>query len=92
MQEAGVHAIVSGDDHQLKIINQTQQVAGPKGLFHTEWNWDHQSTGASWDTAGAGGVNYTGDVTTETSIGWNPSQKEATDPAWSNALVQLEFN
>lgn len=29
VQGVGVHAIASGDDHQVAILNQTQQVTGP---------------------------------------------------------------
>ena len=74
VQGAGVHDPTAGDDHQKTIINQTQQVVGPKGDFYTHWNWAHQSKDASWDTAGPGGVNYSSpEMTSETSHGWNPS-------------------
>lgn len=80
-------------DHQKTIINQTQQVAGPKGDFYTHWNWAHQSMDASWDSAGAGGVNYSSsEMTDEVSHGWNPSQKDASDAPWTNAVVQLKFD
>ena len=89
VQGAGVHDPTAGDDHQKTIINQTEQVVGPKGDFYTHWNWDHQSKDTSWDPESAGGVNYTGDMTTETGHGWNPSQKDAADAPWTDALVFL---
>jgi len=33
VQGAGVHAISAGKEHQVAILNQTQQVDGPKGDF-----------------------------------------------------------
>ena len=89
VQGAGVHDPTAGDDHQKTIINQTEQVVGPKGDFYTHWNWDHQSKDTSWDPESAGGVNYTGDMTPERGHGWNPSQKDGTDAPWTNALVFL---
>jgi hypothetical protein len=88
VQGAGVHSYDSAD-HQKAIINQTQQIVGPKGDFYTHWNWDHPSKDASWDPESGGGVNYTGDMTTETMHGWNPAQNAATDAPWTNALVFL---
>jgi hypothetical protein len=88
--EAGVHdpnTVLDIKDHQKKIINQTQQVTGPKGLFSSEFNWEKQSKDASWDPESGGGVNYTGDMTTETFHGWNPAQMAATDAPWTDALV-----
>ena len=90
VQGAGVNdpSIVADiKDHQKTIINQTQQVVGPKGDFYAHWNWDHQSKDAAWDPESAGGVNYTGDMTTETGHGWNPAQNAATDAPWTDALV-----
>ena len=60
-----------------------------KGDFYAHWNWDHQSKDAAWDPESAGGVNYTGDMTTETGHGWNPAQNAATDAPWTDALVFL---
>jgi hypothetical protein len=94
VQGAGVHdpttiSPYDKGDHQKTIINQTNQVTGPKGDFYTHWNWEYQSKDTSWDPESAGGVNYTGDMTTETGHGWNPSQKAADDAPWTNALVFL---
>jgi len=92
VQGAGVHAPPTPydkGDHQKTIINQTEQVEGPKGDFYTHWNWAYQSKDTSWDPESGGGVNYTGDMTTDTAHGWNPSQKAADDAPWTNALVFL---
>ena len=92
VQSVGVHdptTVADMKDHQKAIINQTMQVAGPKGLFMNEFNWEKQSKDASWDPESGGGVNYTGDMTTETFHGWNPAQMGATDAPWTDALVFL---
>ena len=65
------------------------QVTGPKGLFSSEFNWEKQSKDSSWDPESGGGVNYTGDMTTETFHGWNPAQMAVTDAPWTDALVFL---
>ena len=62
----------------------SHQIVGPKGDFYTHWNWDHQSKDAQWSADGAYGVNYTGDMPTETAIGSHPPEP--------SALMQLEFN
>jgi len=92
VQGVGVHdpnTVADIKDHQKAIINQTMQVTGPKGLFSNEFNWESQSRNSSWDPESGGGVNYTGDMTTETFHGWNPSQMAATDAPWTDALVFL---
>jgi hypothetical protein len=92
VQGAGVHdpnTVADIKDHQKAIINQTMQVTGPKGLFPNEFNWDSQSRNSSWDPESGGGVNYTGDMTTETFHGWNPAQMAVTDAPWTDALVFL---
>jgi len=101
VQGAGVHSYDSGADHQKTIINQTQQIVGPKGDFYTRFNWDFNSKGSNadstqgaWDPAGGGGVDFAGDMTTETFHGWNPaasvpSTDGTTIAPWTDALVFL---
>ena len=60
------------------------QVAGPNGDFYSHWNWEHQSKDAQWDAEAAYGVNYTGYMTDETSIGSRPPEK-------TPSRVQLDF-
>jgi hypothetical protein len=81
--------VIPDQEHHVQAmgaesIEASHQVAGPKGDFYSHWNWAHQSKDAEWSADGAYGVNYTGDMPTETSIGSSPPE-----PA---ALMQLEFN
>ena len=89
VQGAGVHSIAAGDDHQVAIINQTQQVVGPKGDFQQHWNWPYQKAPAQWDNDGPGGSNYTMNGGTEvqstTSVGWNPP--EPVNPVTASATL-----
>lgn len=89
VQGAGVHSIAAGDDHQVAVINQTQQVVGPKGDFQQHWNWPYQKAPAQWDNDGPGGSNYTMNGGTEvqstTSVGWNPP--EPVNPVTATATL-----
>jgi hypothetical protein len=81
--------VIPDQEHQVNVYGQanathmSEQVAGPKGDFYTHWNWDHQSKDTQWDAEAAYGVNYTGDMTDESSIGSQLPENPA--------LVELEF-
>jgi len=80
--------VIPDQEHQVTGMGAasneaSHQVIGPKGDFYTHWNWDHQSKDSQWSADAAYGVNYTGDMPTETAIGSHPPE-----PA---ALIQLDF-
>jgi hypothetical protein len=71
--------IIPDQEHQVEqasaanATHQSAQPVGPKGDFYQHWNWDHQSKDAQWNPEGAYGVNYTGNMPTEKSIGSDPT-------------------